>query len=235
MNISKQTIAILKNFQQINNSIIVDEKFILKTGMGATFENAKTAIVAVADIPEEFPEFCVYDLNKLLASISMFDLDDLDFTFDELYITLKQAHRTVKIPMASIASIPYKVKQSAVSIKNPKVEYKSTFDMSGTTLKNIKKAASTFKALQNHFKIEIKKGKGILKLTNLGNSGSDLYIETFEVDKNINASIIIDLNDLKVIDGDYEISICDNVVLKLHNTDLKLTYQITAMNVREGK
>jgi hypothetical protein len=203
--------------------------------MGATFENAKISIMAVADIPEEFPDFCVYDLNKLISSINMFDLEELDFTFDEQYITLKQNHRTVKIPMSSVAGIPYRVTQTGAKIKNPKIKYNATFNMTNDTLKHIKKAESTFKALQNHFKIDIKNGAGSLKVTNLQNSGSDLYIEQFELEEKINATIIVDLSDLKVIDGDYEVSICDNRVLKLYNKDLKLTYQITAMNIREGR
>jgi hypothetical protein len=236
MSISKQTMTILKNFAQINNSLIVDEKFVLKSGKGEVYGNKKPNILAVADIPEELPEFFCYDLNKLLSSINMFDLDKLEITFDEKYIILNHDHRTIKIQKSMPEEIPFRIEYTAEKIKNPAVKYNVTFDMSSVTIKNIKNATNTFKTQEKHLKVEVTNGKGIVKVTNFENSSSDIYTETFndDIDGN-NCSIIIDLNDFIILDGDYEVSICNEKVMKLYNKDLKLTYQIVAMKIREEK
>lgn len=232
MKISKQTLAILKNFAQINNSIIIDESFILKTGTGGLGGSNRASILAVADIQEDFKNICVYDLNKLLSSINMFNIDEMDLSFNKSSIMLQQGHRRVTTPMSDINIIPFPIKYTSDVIKNPKIDYNATFNISNDSLRNIKNAANIFKAQEKHLKIVIENGNGTLKVTNFANSSSDMYTETFKVDKKANASIVIDLNDFTLIEGDYEVSICDSRLLKLFNKDLNLTYQLSAMLIQ---
>lgn len=74
MKLSEDTVAILKNFSQINTGLTVKPGKVLRT------ISANKALLAEATIAEEFPkEFSVYDLNKLLGVLSLHDEADLDF------------------------------------------------------------------------------------------------------------------------------------------------------------
>ena len=64
MNLSDNTLGILKNFAGINNSILVKEGNQLRT------ISVMKNILAEAQIPEDFPrQFGIYDLNQFLNHI----------------------------------------------------------------------------------------------------------------------------------------------------------------------
>ena len=66
MNLSQDTISILKNFSDINTNILVNSGQQLKTI--STMKN----IQAVADIPESFEqEFGIYDLPEFLRAVEL--------------------------------------------------------------------------------------------------------------------------------------------------------------------
>ena len=66
MNLSDNTLTILKNFAGINNSILVKQGTQLRT-----MSVAKN-ILAEAEIKEEFPrEFGIYDLNQFLNGLGL--------------------------------------------------------------------------------------------------------------------------------------------------------------------
>ena len=90
MNLSDNTLGILKNFAGINNSILVKKGNQLRT-----ISVAKN-ILAEAEIPEDFPrDVAIYDLNQFLNGLSLHSDPDLDFT-PESYITIKEGSRRVK-------------------------------------------------------------------------------------------------------------------------------------------
>lgn len=74
MKISNETIAILKNFASINTNIV------FKPGDNvATISNAKN-IFARAKIKEDLPnQFAIYDLNSLLAMLTLVENQDVEF------------------------------------------------------------------------------------------------------------------------------------------------------------
>ena len=99
MNLSEQTLTILKNFAGINNSILVKEGTKLRT-----ISVAKN-ILAEAVIDEEFPrDFAIYDLNQFLNGLGLHQDPDLDFG-NESYITIKEGKRRVKYFYADPAVI----------------------------------------------------------------------------------------------------------------------------------
>ena len=74
MNITSDTIAILKNFSDINQNILVKPGNQLQTI--STLKN----ILAEADVPEKFEqEFAIYDLPEFLRAVDLFDKSDLAF------------------------------------------------------------------------------------------------------------------------------------------------------------
>jgi len=82
MKLSEDTINVLKNFSTINQSLQVKPGNVLKT-----ISPLKTVFVE-ATVTETFPkEAAVYDLNKLLAKVSLYKEAELDFGEGKLHIT----------------------------------------------------------------------------------------------------------------------------------------------------
>lgn len=82
MKFSGETLSILKNFASINTNII------FKQGDNvATISNAKN-IFAKATIKESIPnEFAIYDLNSLLAMLTLMENQDVAFGDKSLIVT----------------------------------------------------------------------------------------------------------------------------------------------------
>ena len=73
MKISEKTINILKNFSTINQSIL------FKSGCALSTISPTSTILAYANVDEEFDsEFAIYDLNRFIAVLSLFDDPDIE-------------------------------------------------------------------------------------------------------------------------------------------------------------
>ena len=74
MNLSTSTVAILKNFAEINKNILVKPGKQLQTI--STLKN----ILAEADIDNKFEqEFAIYDLPEFLRAVELFEKSDIEF------------------------------------------------------------------------------------------------------------------------------------------------------------
>ena len=74
MNLSNDTIAMLKNFANINQNILI------KPGKKLNTISTMKNILAQADIKEDFSEqFAIYDLPEFLRAVDLFDKSDLKF------------------------------------------------------------------------------------------------------------------------------------------------------------
>jgi hypothetical protein len=82
MKVSERTTNLLKNYASINQSIEFREGNILKT------VSPLNTILASVEIEEEFPQtFPIYELNRFLGTLSLFNNPELDFTDNGVNIT----------------------------------------------------------------------------------------------------------------------------------------------------
>ena len=82
MKISSETLQLLKNFASINTNILFRPGSTI-----STISNAKN-IFAKVEIKEVIPnEFAVYDLNSLLAMLTLMENQDVEFTDKSLVVT----------------------------------------------------------------------------------------------------------------------------------------------------
>lgn len=82
MKISNETLQLLKNFASINTNILFRQGSAV-----STISNAKN-IFAKATIKEVIPnEFAVYDLNSLLAMLTLMENQDVEFGDKSLVVT----------------------------------------------------------------------------------------------------------------------------------------------------
>jgi len=81
MKISKRTLDILKNYASINSNLLV------KPGNTLSTISPVKNILSEVEVAENFEvEFGIWDLNKFLGTISLFN--DPEFEFDDKSVTI---------------------------------------------------------------------------------------------------------------------------------------------------
>ena len=86
MNLSNETVSVLKNFATINQNLVI------KSGSSISTMSAMKNIVAKATVTEEFPQaFAIYDLNEFLSVVS--SLDKPELTLQEKHLTIANKRR----------------------------------------------------------------------------------------------------------------------------------------------
>ena len=212
MNLSDNTLGILKNFAGINNSILVKKGSKLRT-----MSVAKN-ILAEADITEDFPrEFGIYDLNQFLNGLSLHQDPNLDFT-EDTYLTIREGKRRVKYFYADpqvIVSPPEK----EISLPTKDV----CFQLESITLEKLLKAAAVYQLPD----LAVVGGNGVVKLIvrDKKNDTSNEYAVTVgETDKNFTFNFKVE--NIRIIPGSYDVVVSSKLLSKFTNSKLNLTYYI---------
>lgn len=82
MKLNEKTIAVLKNFSLINQSIKITPGNTLAT------MHPQRVLFAKAEVEDKFENtFCIYELPQLLATLSMFENPDIEFRETDLVIS----------------------------------------------------------------------------------------------------------------------------------------------------
>lgn len=193
MKLDQRTIQVLKNFSSINNSILFRPGNVLKT-----VATTKT-ILAQATLEQEFPStFAIYELNKFLSVLSLFDDPELDI--QEKFMTIKSGKKRVKYVFADQNTIvaPDESKQ----IKFPKSIV--NFELTSQMLTDLNKALGVLR----HPEIAIS-GDGAnihIKTVNSKDPTSDDFsIEVGETDNTFN--FVIKADNIKLLNDDYTVDI----------------------------
>ena len=212
MNLSDNTLTILKNFAGINNSILVKEGTQLRT-----ISVAKN-ILAEAEIEEAFPrEFAIYDLNQFLNGLSLHQDPDLDFT-PESYITIKEGKRRVKYFYADpnvIISPPEK----EITLPSEDVH----FQLESASLEKLLKAAAVYQLPD--FSVVGANGAVKLVVRDKKNDTSNEYAITVgETDKNFTFNFRVE--NIRIIPGSYDVVVSSNLLSKFTNSQYNLKYYI---------
>lgn len=133
MKLSERTLALLKNFSNINNMIYVKEGSTLKT------ISVTQNIFARANVPEDFAmPFAIYDLHELLVGLSVWQQPDLEFN-NTSYLTISSGRSKVKYFLSDPAVVQPHPPESIGSL-----DYKFSFDLERDDLENLKKLAGIY-------------------------------------------------------------------------------------------
>jgi hypothetical protein len=133
MNISPETLNILKNFSSINSSLVVKKGNILRT-----ISPAKN-ILAKYECAETFGrDFALYDLNEFLGGLSLFKDPEFDFA-DEQYVTIKSGRSKVKYFFSDPSVITAPPEKD---IELPSVDVE--FTLSDSDLNSLLRASSVY-------------------------------------------------------------------------------------------
>ena len=213
MNLSTNTVAILKNFSEINKNILVKPGKRLQTI--STLKN----ILAEADIDNKFEqEFAIYDLPEFLRAIELFTKSDIKFNgSSNLVISDSNSRQSVKYFFADKSVIVAPTK--GISMPDKYV----TFTLKRTSLADLNKGILTL----NLPDIAIK-GDGnnitILATDKKNKSSNDYSVVIGTTDKKFVA--YFKAENLKIIDGDYDIAISSKRISHFVNRTKPIQYWI---------
>lgn len=211
MQLSKETLNAIKNFSNINGSLM------LKAGNKlATISEGKN-VMAEVTIAETFPtDFGIYDLNEFLNVVSLFSDTSLDFS--EKYVLVSDGG-TSKIKY--FAAGEGVVKAAPTTIKFPSADV--TFTLEASQLAMIQRTSSVLKASD----VAIVGADGKLKVivSDKKNDTSNAYEVTIgDTDETFKANIKVE--NLKMLPNDYEVSISKKKISKFKHTASDLTYYV---------
>lgn len=211
MKLSSNTTNILKNFSQINQSILIKQGNKLKT------ISVMKNILAEAEIEEEFEkDFAIYDLNQFLSGLSLYDSPDLDF--GESYLTIRDGRRRAKYFFADpdvIVSPPEK----EISLPTRDV----CFTVATQQLDKLLKAAAIYQvpdlsAVGRDGKVELvvrdKKNDTSHEFSEEVGETEDEFMFNFKVEN------------IKIIPGTYDVVISSKLLAEFTNKNTDLKYYI---------
>jgi len=212
MKLSDNTLAILKNFAGINNSIFVKQGNKLRT-----ISVAKN-ILAEAEIKEEFPrDFAIYDLNQFLNGLSLHHDPDLDFR-EESYLSIKEGKRRVKYFFADPAVI---VAPPEKEIQLPTQDV--CFQMDSVTLEKLVKAAAVYQLPD----LSAIGEAGVIKLVardKKNDTSNEYAIVVGETDQEFIFNFKVE--NIKIIPGAYDVVVSSKLLSEFMNTRHNLKYYI---------
>ena len=208
MKLSESTVSVLKNYSTINQNLLVREGSVLST------MSAMKNIVAQSTVDEKFPQqIAIYDLNEFLASMSLFDSSDLKFKDDFVIMSEEGKKSSLKYWYSDPSVVTTVTKE----INMPECEVK--FTLSSDILSNVQKAAAVIGApdmvLEN----------GSLRVTDKKNDTANAYsidvVDTDDVYK-----FWFKVENLKLLSGDYDVSISSKRISHFKNTNVDIEYFI---------
>lgn len=211
MELSKDTLTLIKNFASINGSLM------LKSGTKlATISEGKN-VMAEATIAETLPiDFGIYDLNEFLNVVSLFPTTNLDFS--EKYVMVSDGGSSKIKYFAAGEGV---VKAAPSTIKFPSADV--NFTLEAAQLAMIQRTSSVLKSSD----VSIVGVDGALKIivSDKKNDTSNAYEVTIgETDETFKANIKVE--NLKMLPNDYEVSISKKKISKFKHTASDLTYYV---------
>lgn len=212
--ISKRTLDILKNFSAINTGLLVPAGSVLNT------LSASKNILAEARVNEVFKQpFAIWDLNKFLGTVSLFK--EPEFVFEENYVTIQGTDSSVRYYYCD----PRLVNTTSKKITMPKSVV--SFELKQKDFAEIIKAASVLQA--PHLCVRSSQcGENIeIAATDKVDPTSNFYAVV--VGKNTSAAtfdFVFDTDNLKILPGDYQVSISEKIVSQFTNKNEPLAYWI---------
>ena len=211
MKLSSNTTNILKNFSQINQSILIKQGNKLKT------ISVMKNILAEAQIEEEFEkDFAIYDLNQFLSGLSLYDSPDLDF--GESYLTIRDGRRRAKYFFADpdvIVSPPEK----EISLPTRDV----CFTVATQQLDKLLKAAAIYQvpdlsAIGRNGKVEL------VVRDKKNDTSHEFSEEVGETEDEFNFNFKVE--NIKIIPGTYDVVISSKLLAEFTNKNTNLKYYI---------
>ena len=212
MKLSDSTLTLLKNFSNINQSIL------FKKGNSLRTISVMKNILAEATINEELPkDFGIYDLNQFLNGLSLHNNPDLDFTNDN-YVVIREGRSRSKYFFADpnvIVCPPEK------SIELPTEDV--SFELKTEQLDKLLKAAGIYQLPD----LSAIGEDGVVKLVvrdKKNETSNDYAVVVGETEGNFVFNFKVE--NIKLIPGSYDVVVSSKLISKFTCREHDLTYYI---------
>jgi hypothetical protein len=206
MELSNFTVQTLKNFASINPNLVIRGGNTIMT-----MSDAKN-ILAQVSVPEDFPqEFGIYDLNEFLSVIGLFETSNLKFEESNIIVSDTSGRSKIKYFYSDIEMLTTPTK--ALTMPSTDV----SFILDNNTLNNLKRAAAAL----GHTEVSITGGNNLITLTVVDNENTTSNSYSIDVDGSYNSedfNFILNINNLRMIPGDYQVDISSKLISQFTNT-----------------
>jgi len=214
MELTENTLQVLRNYASINSNLVIEEGNVIKT-----VSEAKN-VLSKSTVDVSFPKtFGVYDLSEFLSTLTL--LDSPRIAFDENYAMISDGTGRTRIKYhytnPEILTSPKK------DIIMPEAEVKFVLD--SATLSKIKRASSVL----GHSSVSVSKENGVITLNVIDNS--DRTSNAFSIDvegtaEGDNFNFVFNISNLKMVDGDYDVEISSKLISHFVNKESGIEYWV---------
>lgn len=214
MELSENTLSVLRNFSTINQNVMFRQGNVLKTMSEA--RNVLASATLDVDMPQDFG---VYDLNEFIGVLSLVDTPRLKFDTD--YVTIGDSTGRTKIKY--FFSPEETLTAPTKDITMPEGEVNFTLDED--TLNKIKRAASTL----GHTELSITGKNGVLSLTVVENQNSTSNAFSIDIDGEFGDAeftFVLSISNLKILAGDYDVNISSKLISNFRHKEQPVQYWI---------
>ena len=210
MKISNETIQVLKNFASINSNLMIRK--------GKTLSTISTAknIFAKAEVKEDFPqEVAIYDLNSLLALLTMMENQEIEFGENSLTIS-KGAGKFEYFYAAANVIV-------AAPEKNIELDNHYQFKLTAEDVNTFMKAAAVTGAPAIY--LSAKNGKVVLSVGDIKNDTANSYRKTIG-DSDLEFQCVMAVENFKIVPDDYTVTVSKKKAFLIKNDTKPIEYFI---------
>jgi len=212
MKLSDSTLTLLKNFSNINQSIL------FKQGKSLRTISVMKNILAEATINEELPkDFGIYDLNQFLNGLSLHNNPDLDFTNDN-YVVIREGRSRSRYFFAD-PNVIVCPPEKTIDLPTEDV----SFELKTETLEKLLKAAGIYQLPD----LSVIGENGAVKLV-VRDKKNDTSNDFAEVVGETEGNFVFNfkVENIKLIPGSYDVVVSSKLISKFTCREHDLSYYI---------
>ena len=206
MKINKDTLNTLKNFSDINMSIEV------KAGNTLRTVSVQKNILAQSEVETTFPQdFAIYEVNRFLGAISLFD--DPDFEFGQNSVRIGNDRNSLNYVYCDPSMIVTPPEKN-ITVPDPEVRFKLSQD----SLSRVMKAGNVLGTPE----IVVEGGSPItVRAMDSQNDSSDTFHVNLDENTDKTFRFIFKIENFKMIPGDYDVEISSKGIAKFSQNQLQ--------------
>jgi len=211
MKLSNETVAILKNYASINQNIQFKEGNTLST------ISPQKNILSKTEIGEDIPNtFAIYDLNKLLGALSLFEKPELTVGEKQLTINGQSSRLNYTYGDPSMLVLP---PEKNLEFPDPEIQFKlskETYDESVKAAQVLSLPEMVVRGIDS---------KIFLVATDINNDSSDEFQkEVGTTDKDF--QMVFKIENMKLLSGSYDVGISSKGIAHFSHEHSNLEYWV---------
>lgn len=216
-----ETLEVVKNFGTINQNLVFKKGNILRTV--SDVKNVMARAVLTDDFPKDFG---IYDVNEFIGACSL--IENGHVSFEDKYLHIANDRMSIDYFYSDpdmLTNPPEK------DINMPESEVRFTFTQE--ILNQIRRASSVL----GHSSViigEVDNGTVSLSMVDTKNETSNAF--SIEVGGEFSGGnlprLSINIDNLKLLPGDYEVEVSSKLISKFEHTDRDLTYWIALEKIK---